>query len=133
MTTRRSFLKMLSAAAVVILVPYSWVRAKAAKVAFRLEKVPKLNTVDGWAVLKIKGRQILFIRDSETSVRALDSVCTHKKCTVAFNPETHKIECPCHGSKFSLDGEVLSGPAKKPLQSYPAGLSKDRIIVKLED
>lgn len=42
--------------------------------------------------------------------------CTHKGCTVGYEPEGQYLICPCHKAKFRAeDGEVVSGPAKEPL------------------
>ena len=92
----------------------------------------KLKQVGGSTILKIKGEPILFVRDSETSVRAIHSVCTHQKCTVGYNPKAGRIECGCHKSAFGLDGKVLDGPAPRPLATYPADLKGDRVVVSVD-
>ena len=104
------------------------------KMALGLDKFEKLKSPGGSALLKIQGREYLFIRDSEDSVRVLDPTCTHQKCTVAYNREKQRIVCPCHSSNYDLDGKVLNGPAEKPLQVYEATLDpqKSRIIFSVE-
>ncbi len=47
--------------------------------------------------------------------RALSSVCTHLGCITRWLPSDGIIACPCHGSHFDLDGEVIAGPAPRPL------------------
>ncbi len=49
---------------------------------------------------------------------ALDRTCTHLGCTVPWNPETARFDCPCHASSFDIAGEVLSPPAPRPLDLY---------------
>lgn len=49
-------------------------------------------------------------------LRALSAVCTHLACIVHFNNAEKSWDCPCHGSRFDLDGSVLQGPATKPLE-----------------
>jgi Rieske Fe-S protein len=46
-------------------------------------------------------------------VYAQSAQCTHRACTV--DKKHDGFECPCHGSKFAMDGQVVEGPANKPL------------------
>jgi Rieske Fe-S protein len=41
--------------------------------------------------------------------------CSHLGCSVALNKDAKSFDCPCHGSRFHLDGTVLRGPAPVPL------------------
>ncbi len=41
--------------------------------------------------------------------------CSHLGCSVAFNKDAKSFDCPCHGSRFHIDGTVLHGPAAYPL------------------
>ena len=62
--------------------------------------------------------------------RALSSVCTHLGCITRHQPDGNLIACPCHGSRFSLDGEVIAGPAPRPLHWLQMTLSeKGEILV----
>lgn len=56
---------------------------------------------------------------------ALSAICTHLGCLTAWNPETGRIECPCHGSKFRPDGTKIEGPAPKPLPLLRTWLNED--------
>ncbi len=58
------------------------------------------------------GRAVAVYRDAE-GVYALSMICTHLGCVVKPNPEG--FECPCHGSRFSLTGGVVKGPAPRAL------------------
>ncbi len=62
--------------------------------------------------------------------RALSAVCTHLGCITRHQPELGLIACPCHGSKFTLAGDVVAGPAPRPLRWLQMSLSeKGELIV----
>jgi glycine/D-amino acid oxidase-like deaminating enzyme/nitrite reductase/ring-hydroxylating ferredoxin subunit len=54
-------------------------------------------------------------RDDEGGLHAVSMRCTHLGCLVRFNGAERSWDCPCHGSRFDVDGAVLEGPAVKPL------------------
>jgi Rieske Fe-S protein len=68
-------------------------------------------------VIKDNGERLAVYRDHDGKVHALSSVCTHQGCQVAFNATERSWDCPCHGSRFDIDGRVLDGPATRPLES----------------
>jgi Rieske Fe-S protein len=55
-------------------------------------------------------------RDEEGRVHAVSLRCTHMGCLLRFNAAERSWDCPCHGSRFGIDGEVLEGPAVHPLE-----------------
>jgi len=61
------------------------------------------------------------------SFLAMSRTCTHLGCAVPWDQEQHKFICPCHGSSFSLTGEVLTAPAPRPLDIFPVRI-ENRII-----
>ncbi|MFF3728401.1 FAD-dependent oxidoreductase [Streptomyces erythrochromogenes] len=67
-------------------------------------------------VVRADGKPCAVHRDDEGELHAVSAVCTHLGCVVAFNNAERTWECPCHGSRFGIDGEVLQGPALKPLE-----------------
>jgi len=65
------------------------------------------------------GASILIVREAPDRFHALSMQCTHEGCEVN-PPERGVITCPCHGSRFDLEGKVLRGPADFPLPRYVA-------------
>jgi Rieske Fe-S protein len=55
-------------------------------------------------------------RDDSGQPHALAATCTHLGCIVGFNDAERTWDCPCHGSRFGIDGTVLNGPAVRPLE-----------------
>jgi Rieske Fe-S protein len=59
-------------------------------------------------------------RDPDGGVHAVSIRCTHQGCILRFNAAETSWDCPCHGSRFDVDGAVLEGPAVKPLERRDA-------------
>jgi Rieske Fe-S protein len=62
-------------------------------------------------------RRLACYRDHDRSIHAVSPTCTHLGCEVTFNTAERTWDCPCHGSRFDVDGRVLEGPALKDLES----------------
>ncbi len=59
--------------------------------------------------------KIAVWRDDAGELHAVSAACTHMGCTVTWNNADRTWDCPCHGSVFQADGEVIHGPAIEPL------------------
>jgi glycine/D-amino acid oxidase-like deaminating enzyme/nitrite reductase/ring-hydroxylating ferredoxin subunit len=68
-------------------------------------------------LFRIGARRAAVYRDSDGLLHALSATCPHLGCNVAFNEAETSWDCPCHGSRFDIDGKVLNGPAVSPLRS----------------
>ncbi|HZJ57419.1 MAG TPA: Rieske 2Fe-2S domain-containing protein [Clostridia bacterium] len=66
-------------------------------------------------VFDVDGKRRGAFRDKDGRVHLVDLVCTHMGCEPQWNTAEQSWDCPCHGSRFTYDGQVLEGPAKKPL------------------
>ena len=74
-----------------------------------------LRAGDG-RIVDLDGRRLAAFRDSEGVIHAVSPICTHLRCVVAFDGAAEEWVCPCHGSRFALDGALLRGPARTPLE-----------------
>ncbi|MFF8268479.1 FAD-dependent oxidoreductase [Streptomyces sp. NPDC016562] len=72
-------------------------------------------------VVRAGGAPCAVHRDDQGELHAVSAVCTHLGCLVAFNNAERTWECPCHGSRFGIDGEILQGPALHPLERRDPG------------
>ncbi|MEU6848287.1 FAD-dependent oxidoreductase [Streptomyces sp. NPDC046716] len=71
---------------------------------------------DSGAIVRLDGRRSAVYRDVDGKLHALSARCTHMGCLVAFNSAERAWECPCHGSRFDTDGQVVQGPATRELE-----------------
>lgn len=73
----------------------------------------------------------VIVVSSGGSLAALNPSCTHKGCDVDWKGDSGEFVCPCHGSKFGVDGAVITGPANAPLPVYEFKQEGDLVKVKL--
>jgi 3-phenylpropionate/trans-cinnamate dioxygenase ferredoxin reductase subunit len=78
------------------------------------------RTVDDLApghggVIDLEGQKLAVFKDEDGYLLALSPRCTHMGCMVDWNDADRTWDCPCHGSRYAVDGEVIQGPAAKPL------------------
>ena len=74
-------------------------------------------------------RPVYIRRHASGSLTAVLAACTHQGCQP--EPVGDRLECPCHGSEFSFEGEVLGGPADRPLTRYEVTETDGEIVVLL--
>jgi nitrite reductase/ring-hydroxylating ferredoxin subunit len=67
------------------------------------------------AILNRGAKKLAVYRDEDGGLHALSAACTHLGCAVSWNPAEQSWDCPCHGSRFGVDGAVLHGPANAAL------------------
>ena len=138
--TRRDFLKLLQGAGALI-----GVSAVATPVVAYFYP-PKLIEMPSEPVLVCPGSELpvgeaktvefgrypAIVINTENGLKAYSAVCTHFACLVKWNPETKRLECPCHDGYFdAADGSVISGPPPKPLLALAAEVVDGQIYVKV--
>lgn len=67
-------------------------------------------------VISKEGKKMAIYKGKDGTLKVLSAKCTHMGCTVKWNKDDKSWTCPCHGSKFDVEGEVKKGPAKKSLE-----------------
>lgn len=132
--TRRDFLNEITAAALGITglggaaVTLSYISPNVlfeAPSRFRVG-LPEDYPINSVNVLR---EQQIFIVRTENGFFAVSAVCTHLGCVTEWKPDNNRIECPCHGSKYTREGTKLAGPAPRPLPHFSIQLAPDGQLV----
>jgi cytochrome b6-f complex iron-sulfur subunit len=74
-----------------------------------------------------------YISRTDDGIIALWQKCPHLGCAIPWNENEGIFHCPCHGSTFNQVGEVLGGPAPRPMDYFPAEVSEEGIWVDTSD
>ncbi|MEL6182821.1 MAG: Rieske 2Fe-2S domain-containing protein [Myxococcota bacterium] len=82
-----------------------------------------LAEINGVVPVEVAGRPVLLIRTDDSTIVALNRICTHTQCDMEPQAsgrwDGEKLICTCHDSHFGPDGTVLQGPATRDLATYP--------------
>jgi hypothetical protein len=79
-----------------------------------IDSVDQLKPGDG-GIMRDGLSRVAVCRDMDGKLHMRSGICTHLGCHVNWNSTEQCWDCPCHGSQFAPDGEVLNGPAVTPL------------------
>lgn len=76
--------------------------------------------------IRVPGQNLFVLHDAD-GYAVVGAICTHLGCVVALAGEG--FDCPCHGSRFALDGKVVRGPAPSSLPWYEVSIGPDGQMV----
>lgn len=74
-------------------------------------------------------KAIWAVKQPDAQVTVFSPMCTHLGCGYHWDVSDRKFKCPCHGSVFDIDGQVLAGPAPRHLDTLPTKTENGRIFV----
>jgi hypothetical protein len=86
----------------------------------KLKELADLAPGEG-KVVKYEGTSVGLYKDEGGKIYAVNPTCTHVKCIVDWNSSEKSWDCPCHGARYSITGEVLTGPARHDLEVIQLG------------
>jgi len=72
-------------------------------------------------IVQMDGRKVGAYQDERGQLHAVDITCTHLGCELEWNGGETTWDCPCHGSRFTYEGDIVEGPALKPLKNLSEG------------
>ena len=87
---------------------------------------------DAWAAARNVVLGAAFIRRIGDGLDARSAVCPHLGCAVGFDRAQNNYLCPCHDSRFALDGAKLSGPSERGLDQLPLQIVNGRVLLTWE-
>ncbi len=76
-----------------------------------IENIPK-NT---GKIIKINGKNIGVYKDENNKVYKINPYCSHLGCLLTFNIQDKTWDCPCHGSRFDIHGNIINNPANEKI------------------
>ncbi len=88
-----------------------------------LKEHKALAKIGGSEIVPITGDTLIVARTDANAFVACSAICPHKGCKVEYEHEAREFFCPCHDSRFALNGKVLRGPAKTSLKNYATDLA----------
>ena len=68
-------------------------------------------------IIFYKGSKKAVYKDEQGFLYVSNAFCAHLKCQLKFNPNTKTWDCPCHGSRFNVNGDIIVSPTVKPLET----------------
>jgi cytochrome b6-f complex iron-sulfur subunit len=75
------------------------------------------------SVTPVEAGRFYLVRLQDGGFLAVYRRCTHLGCAVPFDPASGQFVCPCHGSAFTTEGDVLNPPAPRPLDLFSLSIS----------
>lgn len=91
----------------------------------RPDKTPDDLQFDEGGLVSLDGEKAGAYRDETGELHLVKTTCTHMGCGLRWNDGERSWDCACHGSRFSYSGEVLNGPAVKPLKKLDGSRTND--------
>jgi menaquinol-cytochrome c reductase iron-sulfur subunit len=87
---------------------------------------------DAWAAARDVILGAAYIRKVGDAFDARSAICPHLGCAVGFDRAANNYLCPCHDSRFGLDGAKLTGPSERGLDQLPLQIVDGRLLLTWE-
>lgn len=94
-----------------------------------LVRAGKVEEFTPGSVHRVSAGRFYLYRLENGSFLALWQKCTHLSCSVPWVEDQKQFQCPCHGSVFDRTGQVVGGPAPRPLDVFPVTIKSGEVFV----
>jgi cytochrome b6-f complex iron-sulfur subunit len=104
--------------------------AKNNVITLTVDSSSPLSAVGSAALIQFSNGNLLIDRSDQNTFNALSAICTHQGCLINYYDSGNKqFVCPCHGSRFGLNGQVVQGPASRPLSQYQTQFNNNQLSI----
>lgn len=100
-------------------------------IKLRATTLDRLATTEAVEFAPLGQRVIVLRRDDE--VRAFSGTCTHLGCQIKWEADKNRFFCPCHLGVFDENGQVVSGPPPRPLDSFEVDIVGNNVFVQVPE
>ncbi len=90
------------------------------------------DELEAKGILKNEAAGVIVVSSKSNHLIALDLACPHRGCNVFLREGGERLACPCHGSEFTIRGNILRGPAQTKLTNYDVKTENDQVLVKVD-
>lgn len=94
-------------------------------------KTIQVEQVDGWRKI-VSEKTVYVTKDARGNLQVVSSICPHLGCTIPWVSEKKVFGCPCHGAVFAADGERISGPALRGMDTLDAEVQDGQVMVRFQ-
>ncbi|HHZ01390.1 MAG TPA: FAD-dependent oxidoreductase [Tissierellia bacterium] len=84
------------------------------RLSIAYDELPDVDIGEG-KIIDYRGKKVGVYRNENGDYFCINPVCAHLKCALSFNEAEKTWDCPCHGSRYDIKGNILEGPAVHPL------------------
>ena len=134
--SRRRFLELLAWSSLSLLVATAFPALtrflKPRRLGARRDRIA-MGPLDDYRSAGVSTRWVsrhgVWLVHHEGRLIALEARCTHLGCKPEWNAGRGVFRCPCHGSRFAPDGQVLTGPATEALHRYAIRVERNEVVV----
>jgi Rieske Fe-S protein len=114
--------------------PKATVQPTGGELRLNLADYPEVANPGTTMHLDVQGHKdpLMLVHHPDGRYLVVSRKCTHMGCKLSFTDVSKTLDCPCHGSRFELTGEVVNGPASEPLRSYVVAMEGDTLVVSLD-